>query len=62
LFIANFLSHKSVRDLSSWTKTILPLAGFLVIPMALIYLQPATSIIALFMVSIGAMCYVTKMS
>jgi len=40
----------------------LPLVGFLAVPMALIYLQPATSIIALFMVSIGAMCYATKMS
>jgi cell division protein FtsW len=30
--------------------------------MTLIYLQPATSIIALFMVAIGAMCYVTKIS
>lgn len=30
--------------------------------MTLIYLQPATSIIALFLIAVGAMCFVTKMS
>ena len=62
LFVADFLSRKSSRDLSSWTKTILPLVVVLGIPMALIYFQPATSIIALFLAAVGAMCFTTKMS
>lgn len=61
-WVADFLSRRSSRDLNEWSKTILPLGMALLPTMFLIYKQPATSIICLFIVAIGAMCFATKMS
>lgn len=62
LFVADFLSKKSTYDLNNWKKTIIPLGVILAVPMFLIYKQPATSIIVLFLAAIGAMCFSTKLS
>jgi len=62
LFVADFLSKKSVNDLNNWTKTIIPLALYMAPAIVLIYKQPATSIIVLFLIAIGAMCFASKLS
>lgn len=62
LFVANFLSKKSLSDLNSWSKTIVPLVLCVMPAFVLIYKQPATSIIVLFVVAIGVMCFSLKFS
>jgi cell division protein FtsW len=62
LFVADFLSKKSVSDLNNWTKTIIPLGLFMTPAIVLIYMQPATSIIILFLIAVGAMCFSLKLS
>lgn len=62
LFVADFLSKKSNYDLNDWKKTIMPLTLFISVPMFLIYKQPATSIIVLFLVAIGAMLFASRVS
>jgi len=62
LFIADFLSRRSPYELNNWKKTIVPLIVLVGIPMVLIFKQPATSIIVLFLIAVGAMCFASKIS
>ncbi len=62
LFVADFLSKRSVNDLNSWSKTIIPLGLWMMPAIVLIYKQPATSIIVLILIAVGAMAFVSKLS
>ncbi len=62
LFVADFLSRRSPYELNNLKKTIIPLVLIVGIPMVLIFKQPATSIIFLFLVAIGVMCFASKIS
>ncbi len=62
MFAAYFLSKKSVVALNSWSKTIIPFWTIAAIPLAIVFAQPATSMVFLLLITVGVIFFSTKIS